>query len=111
LDIAEGLNYLHANHTIHGNLNGAGVLFGSFLASPVTLDYPSILVGYDGHARLTDFELPSVARGMDSATQENRYTAAWTAPEILEGAYTVTREADIFAFGMVVIEVRCHHWY
>ena len=31
---------------------------------------------------------------------------AWTAPEILEGADTVTREMDVFAFGMVVIEVR-----
>ena len=42
---------------------------------------------------------------MNSATQVNGYTAAWTAPEILEGAGTITREADVFAFGMVVIEV------
>ena len=33
---------------------------------------------------------------------------AWTAPEILEGTNVVTREADVFAFGMVVIEV-CPH--
>jgi len=42
---------------------------------------------------------------MDSATQVNGYTAAWTAPEILKRAGTTTREADVFAFGMVVIEV------
>ena len=42
---------------------------------------------------------------MESATQENRYTAAWATPEILEGAETITREADVLAFGMVVIEV------
>ena len=35
----------------------------------------------------------------------NGYTAAWAAPEILEGINTMTREADVFAFGMVVIEV------
>jgi serine/threonine protein kinase len=29
----------------------------------------------------------------------------WTAPEILKGAEKTTREADLFSFGMVVIEV------
>jgi len=43
---------------------------------------------------------------MDSVAQENGYTTAWTASEILEGDDTATREADVFAFGMVVIEVR-----
>ena len=28
LDVAEGLDYLHANHIIHGNLNGAGGFLG-----------------------------------------------------------------------------------
>jgi len=42
---------------------------------------------------------------MNSATQANEYTAAWAAPEILVGANTITREADVFAFGMVVVEV------
>ena len=37
--------------------------------------------------------------------QTDEYTAAWAAPEILEGADTITREADVFAFGMVVVEV------
>ena len=40
--------------------------------------------------------------------QENGYAVAWIAPEILEGADTITREADVFAFGMVVIEVGPH---
>jgi len=38
-------------------------------------------------------------------TQGKGYTAAWAAPEILEGADRITREADMFAFGMVVMEV------
>ena len=33
----------------------------------------------------------------------------WTAPEILKGAANkITREVDVFSFGMVVIEVRPH---
>ena len=42
---------------------------------------------------------------MNSAAQANEYTAAWATPEIVEGADTVAREADVFAFGTVVIEV------
>ena len=42
---------------------------------------------------------------MDSPAQVSGYAAAWTAPEILEEAGAITREADVFAFGMVVIEV------
>ena len=42
---------------------------------------------------------------MNSAAQATEYSAAWAAPEIVEGADTVTREADVFDFGMVIIEV------
>ena len=42
---------------------------------------------------------------MNSPGQENGYITAWAAPEVLEGTGTITREADVFAFGMVVIEV------
>ena len=44
---------------------------------------------------------------MNFAEQATEYTATWAAPEIVEGVDIVTREADVFAFGMVVIEV-CH---
>jgi hypothetical protein len=54
---------------------------------------------------LANFGFASIAREMNSATQENRHTEAWVAPEILEEADTITREADVFAFGMVAIEV------
>jgi len=46
--------------------------------------------------------------------QENVYAVAWTAPEILEGADKITPGVDVFAFGMVVIEVGPHPrhpWY
>jgi len=42
---------------------------------------------------------------MNSVTQENGYAVAWAAPEVLEGADMITREADVFALSMVVIKV------
>ena len=57
---------------------------------------------------MTNFEFASIVREMNSATQVNEYTAAWAAPEILKGVGIITREADAFAFGMVMIEVCLH---
>jgi len=42
---------------------------------------------------------------MNSITQGNGYTVAWAVPEILEGVDVITQEADVFAFGIVAIEV------
>lgn len=43
---------------------------------------------------------------MNSTTQQTGLAVALAAPEILEGADTDTPEADVFSFGMVVLEVR-----
>ena len=71
----------------------------------MTLEQSSILVDHDGRARLADFELPSITRELNSVEMENGYATALAAPEILRGADTITPEADVFAFGMLVIEV------
>ena len=55
-----------------------------------------------------DFGLATVARDSDSleSTVDDRGTTArYTAPEILKGVGKHSRESDVFAFGMVVIEV------
>jgi len=62
---------------------------------------------------LTDFGLASIVRGINSAlvTQPQGYTVGWAAPETLMGVDETTQEADIFAFGTVVMEVSiraCH---
>lgn len=35
------------------------------------------------------------------------HTARWTAPEVMGGEGAVSKEADVFAFAMVMIEVHC----
>ena len=39
-------------------------------------------------------------------TRVQGYTPGWAAPEVIEGGDRITPEADVFAFGMVVVEVR-----
>ena len=60
-----------------------------------------------GNARIADFGFASVAQNLDSVQSAlcQRGTLQWTAPEVLnEGSYS--KEADIFSFAMVMIEVR-----
>ena len=62
-----------------------------------------------GHARITDFGLARVTKNLDSirsASGDQGHTARWTAPEVLKEEGEHSKEADVFAFAMVMIEVR-----
>jgi len=71
----------------------------------------NILVDKSGHACIADFGLATITQTLDlipNASHQRGHTLRWTAPEILKeqgGAYS--KEADIFSFAMVMIEV-CH---
>lgn len=100
LDIASGLDYLHSVPMVHGDLKSA-----------------NILVSDDGHALLADFGLAAVMRDLTTSqaittTQYNqgRGTTRWMAPELLnpEAFGDVTRhttKSDIYALGMVMLEI------
>ena len=63
----------------------------------------------EGHARITYFGLATVAQDFDSmrsAEEDHGHTARWTAPEILSEMGTYSKEADVFSFAMVMVEVR-----
>jgi serine/threonine protein kinase len=62
-----------------------------------------------GRALITDFGLATVTKSLDSirsAADGHDHTARWTAPEILSEQGTYSKEADVFSFAMVMIEVR-----
>jgi serine/threonine protein kinase len=107
-DVAKGLCYLHSCNVIHGDLKGVRSSKPHF-TTVLILDQPNILVDDSGHARIADFGLATVTRNLDStrsASRQHGHTVRWTAPEVLsEGTYS--KEADIFSFAMVMIEV--HH--
>ena len=69
----------------------------------------NILVDTSGRARITDFGLAMVTQDLDSirnASDEHCYSARWIAPEILDDRGTYSKEADVFSFAMVTVEVR-----
>ena len=69
---------------------------------------PNILVDDSGWVRITDFGLAAVLRNpaFKRAFPDDQ-SVRWTAPEILRATGTHSKEADVFSFGMVMIEVRC----
>ena len=76
----------------------------------LTLNQSNVLVDTTGHARIVDFGLATVTHDLDSirgASGEHKDSTRWTAPEILDGQGTHSKEADVFSFAMVMIEVRC----
>ena len=107
-DIAKGLCYLHSCNIIHGDLKGVCVYSKSRFTTVLMPHELNILVNDFGHALITDFGLAAVARNLDSvssAPPQRGHTQRWAAPEILDEGPN-SKEADIFAFAMVMIEVR-----
>ena len=71
-----------------------------------------------GHARIADFGLACLMKNSDSTGSisfHGAYTVGWTAPEVCDDG-PKSKEGDMFAFAMVMIEVRrvrpscARHW-
>ena len=59
---------------------------------------------------ITDCGLAVVTQSMDSiqsTSDERGDSTRWMAPEILANRGAFSKEADVFSFAMVMIEVRC----
>ena len=106
-DVAKGLCYLHSCNVIHGDLKGVRGST-SYFTTVLTSWQLNILVDDSGCARIADFGLAKVTQNLDSmrsTSPQNGHSARWTAPEVLKEG-TCSKEADIFSFAMVMIEVR-----
>ena len=94
----------------HGDLKGVSVLFPrkGQPRNSLTSSQPNILIDGHGHAQVSDFGLASIAHGKYSTgvKSDKGHTVRWSAPEVLFGAVPASKQADVFAFGMVVVEVR-----
>ncbi|KAG0692935.1 kinase-like domain-containing protein [Suillus ampliporus] len=88
-DVACGLEYLHVNNIIHGDLTG-----------------PNILITRDGSARLSDFGLSRIGSADASWTSTLNGNLRWMAPELFgeNNGLPVrpTKKSDIYSFGGVM---------
>ena len=106
-DVAKGLHYLHSCNVIHGDLKGVCSRSNFSLTTTLTHVQPNILMDDSGNARIVDFGFTTVTLNLDSVRSvqcQRGFTPRWTAPEVLEEG-PLSKEADIFSFAMVMIEV------
>ncbi|KAH7920215.1 hypothetical protein BV22DRAFT_1098519 [Leucogyrophana mollusca] len=88
--IAKGMEYLHGQGVLHGDLKAANVL-----------------VDETGRCVLSDFgqsEMKSEAYRL-SGTPLPRGTLRWQAPELLEGDNRLTAAVDVYAFAICCVEI------
>ena len=92
-------------------ISGGSAIVLDWLTTGILIpNQPNVLVDATGHAMITDCGLAIVTRNLDSirsAPDEHRDSTRWFAPEILTNQGTFSKEADVFSFAMVIIEVRC----
>ncbi|KAJ6475700.1 kinase-like domain-containing protein [Mycena vitilis] len=92
-EIAVGLQYLHSQDIVHGDLRGANILLDD-----------------QGHARLVDFGLAVFADGPLAPTNRGG-SVRWMAPELLNpescgfSTFRRTFASDIYAFACVCLEL------
>lgn len=86
-EAALGLQYLHSQDVVHGNLRSE-----------------AIIVGADGTTKL--FGNPS--RYYYALSGSNRYGEHWQAPEILDNGAVATLASDVYAFGVCIWEALTH---
>ncbi|KHN10363.1 Putative inactive receptor kinase [Glycine soja] len=85
-DVAQGLAYIHqVSSLIHGNLKSSNVL-----------------LGVDFEACITDYCLALFA---DSSFSEDPDSAAYKAPEARSSSHKCTAKSDVYAFGVLLIEL------
>ncbi|KAF9789396.1 kinase-like domain-containing protein [Thelephora terrestris] len=93
-----GLNYLHCNEVVHGDLKS-----------------PNILVDGEGTPRLSDFGLCSITKNIDTvnaSTPNHGSTVRYCAPELLDHEETprvekkkATNKSDVYSYSMVIVEL------
>ena len=85
-DVALGLAYIHqASRLSHGNLKSSNILLGA-----------------DFEARLTDYCLSILA---DSTSIDDSNYRGYKAPEIRKSNHHATTNSDVFAFGILLLEL------
>ncbi|KAG8777306.1 hypothetical protein FRC12_000440 [Ceratobasidium sp. 428] len=104
--ISEGVAYLHQNGLVHGDIKSVRP---SILACEVQVETSSqanILISSEGVAKISDFgcSVLKTSTLCFTTTSVLKLSIRWAAPEILDGPVLRSREADVYALGMTLLE-------
>ncbi|KAG9124773.1 hypothetical protein FRC07_010282 [Ceratobasidium sp. 392] len=91
VQLAGALEYMHDSEVVHGDIKADNVVVSSDNI-PLFTDFGNTFLAYEATLQFT-------------ATTSLGITPRYTAPEILKGDSRYSTEADIYAFGMMVLEI------
>jgi serine/threonine protein kinase len=86
--LLEGLEHLHKNHVIHRDIKGG-----------------NILIDKNGIIKLADFGVSTILSENRKGARTFTGTPCWMAPEVLEQGDTYDQSADIWSFGIFILEL------
>ena len=86
-DMAQGMNYLHSQSLVHGNLHGKNVFISS-----------------DGHAKIADYLCPLL---FNDIIMDN--SSGYVAPEIFHNKAVPSKESNIYTLGVLFLQVITKH--
>lgn len=86
--MADGINYLHDNGVVHGDIKGSNILIGDGI-----------------HSLVHDFGLAKLMPAHTSTLMKGVGTLRWQSPELWNNE-PKTFASDAYAFGMTIAEVR-----
>ena len=112
IGVADGLSYLHFSDVIHGDLRGVTHIRDRGSVLLTLFRQMNILFESTGVPQITDFESSSIALNPYRINDLTTSSLRWVAPEILEARNDdrhPTKMSDVYAFAMVVIEVKHNH--
>jgi len=85
--VLSGLDYLHHNDIVHGDLKAANVL-----------------VTKNGDVKLSDFGVSLYQRTVEYGVKTISYPPNWAAPEVIK-LKNATKKSDVWSLGCTVIEL------
>ena len=107
MDTLSGLQYLHQNEIVHGDLRAVRFMF---IRLPHNYTYfrlkANILISSEGTAVLQNFNVSRASLDAPTLTQVGDEEWYWMAPEVLDGSRPKDLENDIWAFACTYYKVR-----
>lgn len=110
IDVAMGLEHLHKEQIVHGDLKGVCCIFFRTDAPNHLSLQMNILITPSGRACIADFGLSTITDAMslaltNSTANPQGGTARYQAPEVLSGKRSNHYGSDVYAFACVCYEV------